>query len=91
MPLCKVLISGQLVHVMEKPQIRPICNMNMQLTAFLTSLSIASLGIVGISTGEIFPAHTIGVLVRPLDFKPPITITITITIEGGLSNFLLWD
>jgi hypothetical protein len=34
--------------------------------------------IVGISTGEIFSVHTIGVLVRPLDFKPPITITITI-------------
>jgi hypothetical protein len=27
-----------------------------------------------------FLAHTIGVLVRPLDFKPPITIKITILL-----------
>jgi hypothetical protein len=44
----------------------------------LVSLSIDSPGIVRISTGEIFSAHTIGVLVRPLDFKPPITITLPV-------------
>jgi hypothetical protein len=30
---------------------------------------------VRISTGEIFIVHTICVLVRPIDLKPPITIT----------------
>jgi len=42
----------------------------------LVSLSIDSLGIVRISTGDFFSVHTVGVLVRPLDFKTPITMTI---------------
>ena len=48
---------------------------------FWSSLSIDSLGIVGVSTGEIFIVHTICVLARPLDFKPPITITTVCTMH----------
>ena len=44
--------------------------------------------VVGISRGEIFIVLTLGGLVRPMDFKPPITITITITIRliAGLAE-----
>jgi hypothetical protein len=34
--------------------------------------------VASISTGGIFIAHALSVLVRPMDFKPPITITIKI-------------
>jgi hypothetical protein len=54
MPLCKVFLRSQFVHGMEKPQIRPICNMDMQVDNFLTSLSIDSPGIIRSPIGEIF-------------------------------------
>ncbi len=38
---------------------------------------------VRISTGEIFIVLTLGDLVRPMDFKPPITITNTRFMWAG--------
>jgi hypothetical protein len=59
------------------------------IQGFRASLSIDSLGIVRISTGEIFLVPTVGgLLVRPLDFKPPITITIiALLMSQGFSSF----
>ncbi len=42
--------------------------------------------VVRISTGEIFIVLTLGELVRPIDFKPPITITITIRLLPIIST-----
>jgi hypothetical protein len=52
-------------------------------------LSIDSPEIVRISTGEIFSVHITYVFVRPLDFKPPITITITITAHNRRAHVCL--
>jgi hypothetical protein len=65
-----------LVGRIEKPQIRTISIFNMQMKLPRHLLDIVSLGIVMISTGKIFSVPTIGgPFVRPLDFKPPITMT----------------
>jgi hypothetical protein len=44
----------------------------------LASLSVDSPWIVGVPTGGTFIVRTICGFVRPVDFKPPITITITV-------------
>jgi len=53
---------------------------------FWASFSINSLGIVGIFTWKIFSLPISYVFVRPLDFKPSITITITSALLPSIAK-----